>query len=268
MEIQINGSHETIKPGANIAIFKEMVPGADLIIVNGAIVTWSYNLCDGDSCYLIKKGEAIRAEDMENILYLRHSPGVQDIIKNSVVGVMGLGGLGSLVATALARLGVGKLILADFDIVDPTNLNRQNYFFDQIGMLKTEATALNIKRINPFVELSLYDEKLEVSNIPKVFADCQVLVECFDGPEMKALAYRLALTTLRPMGYVGASGMAGFGDNNLITTRCLRDNIYLVGDFASEAKPGQGLMAPRVGIAAHHQANQALRILLADKLVD
>ncbi len=81
---------------------------------------------------------------------------------------------------------------------------------------------------------------------------------------MKATALRAALTQLKGKPYVGASGMAGFADNNLIKTKKLYGSVYVVGDHECEAKPGQGLMAPRVGIAAHHQANQILRLLLEE----
>ena len=92
--------------------------------------------------------------------------------------------------------------------------------------------------------------------------DVHVLAECFDDPVIKAAALRAVLTNMPGIGYVGASGLAGYGDNNAIRTKKIHDNVYIVGDGTSAAGPGQGLMAPRVGIAAHHQANQILRILL------
>ncbi len=235
----------------------------DLMIVNGSPVSGDYIIHDGDEVWFLDKGKVTR-DELEEVLCLRHTPGVQKKIRGAVVGVMGLGGLGSVVAGALARIGVGTLMLADFDTVDPTNLNRQHYFVDQIGMTKVAATADNLLRMNPYVQLVLHHERLDAENIPELFKDVDVLVECFDDPVMKATSFRLALTEMKNMGYVGASGMAGFGDNNLITTKHHSRQIYLVGDDVSEAKPGQGLMAPRVGIAAHHQANQVLRILLGE----
>ena len=233
----------------------------DLMIVNGCSVSGDYVLHDGDEVWFLNRGTVSR-DDFAEMLVLRHTPDVQEKMNRAVVGIMGLGGLGSVVAGALARVGVGTLILADFDCVDPTNLNRQHYFMDQIGMAKVEAMAVNIRRMNPYVQLILHQKKCDRNNIPILFQKVDVLVECFDDPVMKATAFRLALTQMKNMGYVGASGMAGFGDSNLITTRHYSKQIYLVGDEVSEVKPEEGLMAPRVGIVAHHQANQVLRILL------
>lgn len=237
-------------------------PEADLFILNGFPVPPATAVQDGDSCWLIKRGERITPSEMEHLLYARHTPGVQDKIKDSVIGIMGLGGLGTVVAIALARIGVGALLLADYDVVEPSNLNRQQYFVDQVGMKKTEAMRQNLTRVNPFLKVETFDGELTEANIPFIFQDVDVLVECFDGATMKAAALRTVLSGLPAIGYVGASGLAGYAENNLIVTRKIRPNVYIVGDGEAEARPGQGLMAPRVGIAAHHQANQVLRILL------
>jgi sulfur carrier protein ThiS adenylyltransferase len=263
MKIRVHEQGREVEAGICLAEIAVEFPGSDLFIVNGCQVTDGYELQDGDGCWCLSKGQKVSEDELHRLLYLRHTPGVQDVISRSVVGVMGLGGLGSVVAGALARIGIGRMILADYDIVDPTNLNRQHFFVDQIGMKKTEALAANLRRMNPYVDLTMHDCRLTPDNIPSLFAGADVLVECFDDPALKAAAFRLALTDMKTMGYVGASGVAGFGDNNLITTVRHRSQIFVVGDGESESKPGQGLMAPRVGIAAHHQANQVLRILLA-----
>jgi sulfur carrier protein ThiS adenylyltransferase len=199
---------------------------------------------------------------MESLLVARHTPGVHEIVKNSTVGIMGLGGLGTVVAGSLTRIGVGRLILADYDIVEPSNLNRQQYNISQIGMPKTRALKENLHRMNPYTDIETVDERLTEKSIPHVFGSVDVLAECFDDPAMKAAALSAVLTNMPSIGYVGASGVAGYGDNNSIRTQKIRKNIYIIGDNISAAEPGQGLMAPRVGIAAHHQANQILRILL------
>lgn len=237
-------------------------PLADLFIVNGFPVEPATLLQDNDSCWLIKKGELVSAAEMDQLLYARHTPGVHARVKNARIGIMGLGGLGSVVACSLARIGVGSLLLADFDLVEPSNLNRQQYFIDQVGLKKTLALRENLARINPHVALECLDVRLTEMNIPVHFQGVDVLVECFDDPAMKAAALRTVLTHMKSTAYVGSSGLAGYGDNNTIRTRKLFNKVYLVGDGESAAGPGQGLMAPRVGIAAQHQANQVLRILL------
>lgn len=261
--LQVNERACDFHPGLRLNdLARRLKPEADVFIVNGFPVPAATELHDGDSCWLIKRGEHISLSEMEHLLYARHTPGVQAKVKDSVIGIMGLGGLGSVVAVALARIGVGTLLLADYDVVEPSNLNRQQYFVDQVGQKKTQAMRQNLARVNPYLKVETFDDELTESNLPLVFKHVNVLVECFDGAKMKATALQVALTLLPGIGYVGASGLAGFDENNLIITRKIRDNVYIVGDGAAEAKPGQGLMAPRVGIAAHHQANQVLRILL------
>lgn len=261
--LQVNEHPFEYRRGTTLKeIADQFKPDADVFIVNGFPMPADALLSDGDSCWLIKKGEHIGPEEMQHLLYARHTPGVQRKVKSGIVGIMGLGGLGSVVAVALARIGIGTLLLADFDVVEPSNLNRQQYFIDQVGMKKTDALRENLARVNPYIQVKTINEELTEENIPLIFKGVHVLAECFDGAIMKAAALRTVLTSMRSIGYVGASGLAGYEDNNSITTKRLHKNIYLIGDDQTEAKPGQGLMAPRVGIAAHHQANQVLRILL------
>lgn len=259
----VNEEPHLFKEGLTVGeLADQLKPAADVLILNGFPVSPDTVLLDGDSCWLIRRGERPAAEEMERLLYARHTPGVHDLVKNSSVGIMGLGGLGSMVALALARVGVGHLLLVDFDVVDPSNLNRQNYFIDQVGMKKTEAMKENLARVNPYLKIETRDLVLNGESISTVFSDVDVLAECFDGAELKAAALRCALTALKGKPFVGVSGVAGYGENNLIRTAMIRPGVYLVGDGETAAQPGQGLMAPRVGIAAHHQANQILRILL------
>jgi sulfur carrier protein ThiS adenylyltransferase len=238
-------------------------PGADIFILNGFPVPPQTQVSDGDSCSLIQKGAIPTPDEIEALLSARHTPGIHKTIRNSTIAILGLGGLGSAVAGAMAKIGIGNMLLSDYDVVEPSNLNRQHYFIDQIGLLKTRALQQNLLRMSPSVSLELIDEQLTESRLPLLFAEVDVLIECFDDPVMKAATLRSVLTEMKKVSYVGSSGMAGFGNNNSIVTRMLRPGIYIVGDETSEARPGMGLMAPRVGIAAHHMANQALRILLA-----
>ncbi|TFG48147.1 MAG: sulfur carrier protein ThiS adenylyltransferase ThiF, partial [Candidatus Brocadiia bacterium] len=105
---------------------------------------------------------------------------IKEKLEKAVVGIAGLGGLGSTVAHALARTNIGRLIIADFDLVEQSNLNRQQYFTDQIGKPKTQATLENLKRINPDIDIQPHKTRLIAENIPEIFADAHVIVECFD----------------------------------------------------------------------------------------
>lgn len=261
--LQVNEQPYRFQPGVRaLDLAAEIKPDADVFIVNGFPVGAETILADGDCCWLIRKGERPAADEMERLLYARHTPGVHARIKSSFVGIMGLGGLGSVVAVSLARIGIGRLLLADFDVVEPSNLNRQQYLVSQVGMRKVDALKENLAQINPYLDVSSINVVLTEQSIPEIFRDVDVLAECFDSAEMKAAALRCALTRMSGKGFVGVSGVAGYEENDLITTRKIRSGVYLVGDGETAAGPGQGLMAPRVGIAANCQANQILRILL------
>ena len=255
-EVEVSGD---ITAGKLKRTFK---PKSDLTIYNGAPLEGEVILKSGDEIVFIRRGEIPSKGELETLMVARHTPGTYKRIKQSRVGIAGMGGLGSAVAVALARIGVGKLVLADEDVVEPSNLNRQQYFVDQIGMVKVKAMKENLKRINPYVKVETHRVHLDETNIPEVFKDVQVLVEGFDDPESKILLYEVFSKAKPKVPMVMASGLAGFGPNNAIKTRKVGRNLCVVGDLTSGAKPGGGLMAPRVGIAAHHQANAVLQIIM------
>ena len=243
----------------------EIQPTADLVIYNGFPVTSDCLLEEGDEIVLIKKGEVPSSEEFECLMMSRHTPGVHQKIRKSVVGIAGVGGLGSAVAIALARIGIGTLILVDFDIVEPSNLNRQQYFVDQIGMLKVEALRDNLSKINPYVKIKIFPEKIDPNNVERLFGEAQVVVEAFDRADQKAMLINAISERMSETYIIAASGVAGHEANNEIQTTRFSSRIFIVGDQKTEARPGVGLMAPRVGIAAHHQANLVLRILLGEE---
>lgn len=178
------------------------------------------------------------------------------------MGIAGLGGLGTNVAVALARAGVGRLIIADFDSVDKSNLNRQQYFADQIGRLKVEATIENLKRINPNVNIEGHQQKLTAENVPEIFAAADVIAECFDKAEEKQMLVETVLGKMDKPIIVSVSGLAGYGNSNAIQTRRISKRLILVGDNESGIDSIQVLTAARVGIAASHQANSVLEVLI------
>ena len=179
-------------------------------------------------------------------------------LERAVVGIAGAGGLGSNVASHLVRAGVRRFVIADFDVVSPSNLNRQFFFRDQIGRRKVEALAENLRRIEPDLELTLHDVRLYSANMPTLFGACDVVVEAFDNVESKSAL----LATLRDRPVVSASGLAGWGRSNAMKARRLGANLVLVGDCASDIRSGLAPQSARVGIAAAMQANAVLAILL------
>jgi len=239
-------------------------PDANLVILNGFPTTENPTLKNGDNVILIRKGEQPSRDELEALMMARHTPGAHEKVKYARVGIAGVGGLGSAVAVALARIGVGELVLADFDVVEPSNLNRQQYFVDQIGKPKVDAMEENLRRINPYVKVSTHKVVLDEANIPGIFCGVAALVEALDLAENKAMLISSMARACPGTPVIAASGVAGHGLSNSIKTTHFSGNYYIVGDQDTEAAAGVGLMAPRVGIAAHHQANCVLRLLLGE----
>lgn len=263
--IRLNEREVAVPAGATLGdVARVYKADADVLIRNGFPAGSETPVHPGDEVVLIRRGERPGAEEMEALMAARHGPGVHARVRRARVGIAGCGGLGSAVAVALARTGVGTLLLVDYDVVEPSNLNRQQYFVDQLGLPKTAALAANLRRINPYVAVETRDLVLTRENIPAVFTGCDVLAECFDNPEAKRDMLRAVRRHLRRTPLVTVSGIAGTGPANEIRTRRVLQNVFLVGDAETAAAPGRGLLAPRVAIAAGHQANAVLRLLLGE----
>ncbi len=194
-----------------------------------------------------------------------HIKQISAILKTKTIGIAGCGGLGSNCAAALARLGVGKIIIADFDDVDASNLTRQYYFYEQVGQKKVFALADNLYYINPYINIKPYDLKLGPAEIAHIFAGCDLIVEAFDLAEMKQMIIETCAEIFPEIPLIVGSGMAGWGKNNSIKTEQISKNLYVCGDKQSEIADNLPPLAPRVGIVANMQANTALAILLNQK---
>ena len=234
----------------------------DIFIVDGFAIKEDSELKDGSNVVFIRRGVMPEREVLRAMIASRNSPELNLALSKAVIGVAGLGGLGSNIALSLARVGVKKLVLADFDVVEPSNLNRQQYFVRHIGLKKTQALKELINDVNPFVEVKTHDIFLDEKNVASVFGECEILCEAFDNVAGKAMILNEAGASLKDKKIIGASGMAGYFSSNLIKTIKFAKNVYLCGDLTNEAKIGQGLMAPRVAICANHEANLAIRLLM------
>ena len=200
----------------------------------------------------------------EEDLLKRNVKGISKKLKETRVCILGLGGLGSNVSVLLARAGIGHLKLIDFDVVEASNLNRQQYRISHIGLKKTEAMKTIIKEINPFVEVETLDIKVDRKNIYSIIGDIEIVVEAFDSAETKAMTIEELLINKNKI-VVSASGMVGLGSANEIVTRKIKDNFYLIGDNYSDYEEYSGIMSTRVMLCAAHQANIVLRLILGEK---
>lgn len=191
----------------------------------------------------------------------RHGEKIQNNFNSATVAVCGLGGLGSNIAFSLARAGIGKLILIDFDSVDITNLHRQQYKANQIGMSKTQALKENLLEIAPYAAIETHKVRISENNAAEFLEKADIICEAFDDAECKAMLVNLVLERMPEKYLVAASGMAGFGSANTVQTRRLSKRFYLCGDGTSDVQSEGSLVASRVMLCAAHQAHTVLRIL-------
>ncbi len=190
---------------------------------------------------------------------------IKTILSTKTVGIAGCGGLGSNCAVALARTGIGKLILVDFDVIKKSNLNRQYYYIDQLEQKKSFTLADNIYFVNDEVEVKAYDLKLGPKEIVEVYKDCDLIIEAFDFAKMKQMIIETVLSKMPDTPLICGIGIAGFGNNNTLRME-QHGNLYICGDFETEISEDIPPMAPRVGIVANMQANQAVEILIKKHL--
>ena len=184
-------------------------------------------------------------------------------LKESCVGIAGVGGLGSNAAISLARAGIGRLILVDFDSVEENNLTRQYYFRDQIGKVKVEALKENIKKINPWLKIDIFNQKLTVGSMDEPFHDADVIIEALDSALAKTSFIEEIMQKLPDKPLVACSGVAGYGNSDRVETKRI-GNLYICQDQLARSSDDDVLMAPRVALMANWEANIVLELLLGE----
>lgn len=203
----------------------------------------------------------LTAQEFYGVQEKRHGREKQKLFREAHVGIAGLGGLGSHVAVMLARLGVGKLTLVDFDTVDETNIHRQHYDIADIGKPKTSALREQLMRINPYAEYCCFQEKVEPQNIGRLFGTCGIVCEAFDKADQKAMLAETVLCTMPNVFLVSGNGMADVKSANIMKVQRPMKRYYVCGDGISDVD-GSCLFAPRVVLCAALQATQIMRLIL------
>lgn len=199
---------------------------------------------------------------MNKEIFKDNPAGLTAILDNSTVGIAGAGGIGSNVAVALIRAGLGKLIIADHDKVELPNLNRQQYFTDQIGYPKVEALRRNLLLINPDADIVIHNIRITHTNASTIFADCDILIEAFDDKKEKVMIIESWLTAFPETTVISCSGVAGWGrTDDLKVERC--GNLLIVGDRTTPLS--EGTLSARVAIVASMMANEAIELLVQVK---
>lgn len=203
-------------------------------------------------------------EVMREALNIRHGEELQNKISAARVAVCGLGGLGSNIAIALARAGVGHLHLIDFDRVDLTNLNRQQYAVGQLGQYKTDALRETLSLVSPYCDVTCDTIQVTEETLPDLLKTEDYICEAFDRAEAKAMLVSGVLEHFPEKYLVAGSGLAGLGSANTIQTRRVSQRFYLCGDGTSDSSVGLGLVASRVLVCAAHEANMILRLIAGE----
>ncbi|MFR9192846.1 MAG: sulfur carrier protein ThiS adenylyltransferase ThiF [Anaerovoracaceae bacterium] len=212
-----------------------------------------------------ESGSIPSEKEMNRALADRCGEKIADAFGRATVAICGLGGLGSNIAVSLIRAGVGTLILIDFDKVDITNLNRQQYKAFQVGMDKTEALAANLAEINPYTRLLTHQVRITENNAAMLLEAADMICEAFDDPVQKSMLVNTVLEKLPSKYLIAASGMAGIASANDIKTRRISERFYLCGDGVSDSAEKPGLLSARVALCAAHQAHMVLRLLAGFK---
>lgn len=200
-------------------------------------------------------------EEIYRALEERHGAELQKKLSKASVAVCGLGGLGSNISISLVRAGIGRLHIIDFDRVDITNVNRQQYFLEQLGQYKTDALKNTLERINPYCEVVTDCVKLTGENIPNILSADDIICEAFDKAENKAELVNCVLENMPEKYMVAASGMAGTDSADKIGTRKIMKRFYVCGDLESDIADGMGLFSSRVMVCAAHQAHKVIQII-------
>ena len=188
---------------------------------------------------------------------------IKEKLQKSSVGVAGAGGLGSNAAVALARAGIGRLVLVDFDKIEESNLDRQYYFYDQVGEIKVEALKENIKRINSAVKVEAINQKLEKGSMERPFHDVDVIIEALDDAATKIEFIEEIILKLPNKPVVAASGVTGYGNSDRIVTKRFGE-LYICYDEKAKSSEDDVLLAPRVCLMANWEADLALEIILGE----
>lgn len=201
-------------------------------------------------------------QEIDRSLRARHGDAAQEKLYRARIAVAGVGGVGSHIAFSLARAGVGHLHLIDFDVVDISNLHRQQYRLKDVGKEKTKALKEQLLAIHPYLDIRESCVRVTEQNMEALFSSEDIIIEAFDQPEAKAMLVNYVLEHFPDKRLIANSGMAGYGDSNRIRTRRCMTNFYICGDESADVETEGTLFASRVSICAGHAANLAIQLVV------
>jgi molybdopterin/thiamine biosynthesis adenylyltransferase/rhodanese-related sulfurtransferase len=190
-------------------------------------------------------------------------------LKNACVLIVGIGGLGSPVSLFLAGAGVGKLIIIDDDVVSLSNLHRQILFQESdINQSKVEAAKQRLKALNSELEIEVINAALSPKNAQGLVDQATVVVDAADNFLVSYLLSDLCFASRTPL--VSASVLTTHGYLGVFCGTADRPAPSLRAVFASPSKTvancdTAGVTGPSVGIIGSYQAQEVLKVVLADQ---
>ena len=243
-------------------------------------------LADGTPCRTIEAAETIRLADetgvtgrmveiaalKQHILpdrYLRNMKTLSEVdqirLLEATVCIVGLGGLGGTVTETLARMGIGRLHLADGDVFEAHNLNRQLFSgVDRIGKPKAEMAVMRVNRINPGIEVVATATYVTPENADILVAPCDLVVDCLDNIDTRFTLEAAVKRAGIPLVSAAVAGMSGH-----VTTVFPEDSgletIYGPQDQLSKTRGAEtqlGCLAPAVNLMASLECAEVLNVLL------
>ena len=179
--------------------------------------------------------------------------------------IIGLGGLGSPVAMYLAAAGVGHLVLADFDSVDLSNLQRQiAHTTDRIGQTKVESAAQTLRALNPDIKITCITEALKAESLASQIANVDVVVDCCDNFSTRfavnaaCVAAKIPLVSGAAIRLEGQVAVFDSRDSNCPCYRCLYDE----DSEENTTCAANGVLSPLVGVIGSMQALETLKLIV------
>ncbi|MFW5913462.1 MAG: HesA/MoeB/ThiF family protein [Bacillota bacterium] len=186
------------------------------------------------------------------------SPEEMETISDKTVIIVGLGGLGSMVANGLVRLGVRRFVLIDHDRYEATNMNRQLFCTEEtLGMLKVLAAEEALHRIDSDVDIKVYAERFE--NLPpSVFHRADLIVDALDFITLKLQLERIASRHEAPLLHGAIGGWYGQAGLSMPSSRLL-ERYYKRTDSGVENEEGSPTFTP--GVVANIMVGEAAKVL-------
>jgi sulfur carrier protein ThiS adenylyltransferase len=181
------------------------------------------------------------------------------LTNKSKIVIVGCGGLGSNVASYLARYGFVNIIVIDFDVVSASNLNRQFYFYDQIGHSKVDALKENLLRISNNINVINIPKKINSSNIDDYLCDAEIILECVDDADVKKMIVNYAFKKNKVV--IAASGICETCVEYPINVYQKAENFFIVGDGKTDIRNGNIPKAAKVAAVAAYQADLVISFL-------